>query len=63
MPVDSGQFRPEDIERRKRLAAALMASARPGPVGSHMQGLGNLANAGVNAMAMRELMKKAPTGM
>jgi len=62
MQVDSGQLTPEMLERRKKLAAALMASGQQGMARSPLEGIGNLANTAAGALAMHNLTKKPPVG-
>lgn len=55
MPVDSGRYTPETLSRRRKLAEALMSnSMQPRPIGSHLEGLSQLANTAVGALAMRQ---------
>jgi len=58
MPVHSGQYTPESLERRRRLAEALMGQSMSGaPVGSHLQGIAQIASALVGTKMMRDAEK------
>lgn len=59
MPVDSGQYTPESIARRRKMAEALMGQSMGGqPIGSHTQGLAQLANALVGGLTMKRADKE-----
>lgn len=58
MPVDSGSYTPETLERRRRMAEALVGRSMQGaPVGSHLQGLAQIASTLVGTKMMRDVEK------
>lgn len=54
--TNSGQYTPETLRRRAKLAEALMT--RREPIEHWTQGLAQMANAGVGAMMMRDVERK-----